>query len=257
MRRSAKLVSVILIAALFAGFFLLNGSAFADANGDKLQQMLEALGAPNPLPTKYGDAWARLDRGQLVFGSPLLVPGNEWKKAPPDMNGQDWQTANGVDLGHPGEEPRYLGFTAQGDFFSNDWFPIDAPDQIAPAKRQMITDPWSKGLCSDNPPGIPDYTWGVIKAALADYHEKIGFDNPWDGFAYNPAFKGQFDINTIKRYFKVLSEPKPGVTGAVRHWHYRNGVPWYDTITVNWDVLPNFILEDIDPGTQLARPGEI
>ncbi len=260
MRKTPKLMSVILIATLLAGLFLLSGSAFADTNSDKLQQMLEAMGLKNPKSSQYGDLWARLDRGQLVFGSPLLVPGNEWKKAPPDMNGQDWQTANGIDLGHPGEEPRYLGFTLQKDPFSNDWFPPDA-EPGTPAKRNMIAEPWNvksggKNLCSDNPQGISDYTWGVIKAALADYHEKIGFSNPQDGFAYNPAFKGQFDINTIKRYFKVLSEPKPGVTGAVREWHYRNGVPWYDTITVNWDVLPNFILEDIDPSTQLARPGE-
>jgi len=43
----------------------------------------------------------------------------------------------------------------------------------------------------------------------------------------------------------------------VRHWHNRGGGVYYDTITVRWDIIPDFIVENIDPGTQKAEPGKI
>ncbi|MCL6479838.1 MAG: hypothetical protein K6T65_15815 [Peptococcaceae bacterium] len=32
---------------------------------------------------------------------------------------------------------------------------------------------------------------------------------------------GNFSKDTLKDYFLVMAEPKPGLAGAVRHWHYR------------------------------------
>ncbi len=259
-----KLISVVLLTALLAGSFLFPASAMTEE--ERIRALVEALGVPDPMPSQYGTLKARFDRGQLVFGFPDQVPDNDWKKAATSWEGENREAIqkHHPDYGfnHSGQEPRYLGFTAQGDLFSNDWFPIDAPSQIAPAKRNMIANPWeqkSNGerLCKGNSDSISDYTWTVILAGLFEYHKTIGFDSASDGFAFNPAFKGKFDIDTINNYFKVLSEPQPGIAGAVRHWHYRGGVPYYDTITIGWEILPDFSIEKIEPGTDKARPGEV
>ncbi|OPX94462.1 MAG: hypothetical protein A4E53_00061 [Pelotomaculum sp. PtaB.Bin104] len=42
----------------------------------------------------------------------------------------------------------------------------------------------------------------------------------------------------------------------MRHWHNRDGGVYYDTITVRWDIIPDFIVESIDPGTQKAETGK-
>ncbi|HOV80915.1 MAG TPA: hypothetical protein PK728_12575 [Bacillota bacterium] len=122
----------------------------------------------------------------------------------------------------------------------------------------MIYQPWSENRCEWQDSGtISDYTWSVIQKTLQTYHNRIGFPGAGNSFANNPAFRG--DFSKIRDYFKVLAEPKPGLVGTVRHWHYRGGVPYYDTITVRWDIIPDFIVESIDPGVpqgQKAQTGQ-
>lgn len=248
--RGLKLFALAAVAALLAG--LLCSPAFA---GPDLQELLRLLGWPETrsieVDGKTITVSARLDRGQIVYGWPWDVPGNDWKEAP-----TSWQDDNNVDVGKPGREPRYLGYTAvRKELFSNDWFPSDAPNEVAPAKRQM------KKLAQvgqSNDTQFSDYTWAVIRGVLGEYHNVLGFENPKDGFAFNPAFSNEFDGDALSEYFKVLSAPMPGVTGAVRHWHYRKdlGGTYYDTITVRWDAVPDFIVETVDPGVEKAKPGE-
>ncbi|MCL6478407.1 MAG: hypothetical protein K6T65_08315 [Peptococcaceae bacterium] len=244
-----KKISVFsIILTLLAGFYFFPPfSASADDDGGgKLRRLLQAAS----LPAEIHGLQARLDRDQLVYGLPTDIPDNDWKPAP-----TSWEKDNGISLGHPGnQEPRYLGKTADWGDFSNDWFPDDAPNQTAPARRDIIAAPWKKGLTQGDNRGIPDITWGVIKSALQTYHRRIGFTGPADGFARNPAFQGDFD--KVRDCFKVLAEPRPGLAGAVRHWHVKDGSAWYDTITVKWDILPNFIVESIDPGTRKAEAGQ-
>jgi len=248
-----KTITVLILLALLAG---LSYSAAQAGGDDKLQKILQITG----LPAERGGFQARLDRGQFVYGLPADVPDNDWKPSPGDAFGRDWQTANGIDLGHPGEEPRYLGYAWTGDdLFTNDWFPIDAPNEVPPAERDMVAYPWDKGYCDSlNPDTISDTTWAIIKKTLARYHKRLGLPGS-EGFANNPAFSKNFDA--VKDYFKVLAEPRPGLTGAVRHWHYRAdlGGVYYDTITVQWSKFPDFITASIDPGVpqgQQAQTGQ-
>jgi len=252
--RKRILVAMLILALFFAGFSFSPSPVQAE-DGDKLQRILQILNLP---PERHG-LKARLDRGQIVYGLPTDVPGNDWKPAPPDADGKDWQTANGIDLGHPGKEPRYLGYSWDGvNLISNDWFPIDAPGWIPPAQRDMIERPWDQGLASGDNGDVSDATWAVIRKALQDYHKRLGFGDG-QGFFDNPAFKG--DPDAVRDYFKVLAEPEPGLVGTVRHWHYRHdlGGIYYDTITVRWDLIPDFIVESIDPGVpggQQVLPGQ-
>ncbi|MGQ9756504.1 MAG: Athe_2463 domain-containing protein, partial [Desulfotomaculales bacterium] len=226
-------------------------AAFA---GPNLQEMLRILRQSESIVVSGKTVSARLDRNQIVYGWPWDVPDNDWKKAP-----TSWQEDNGVNAGKPGQEPRYLGYTFEGELYTNDWFPIDAPNQVAPARRDMRT--LAQVGVEGNKDRVSDYTWGVIQSVLARYHRAIGFENDINSFIMNPSFlwpRGSFREETLTKYFKILSEPRPGVTGAVRHWHYRKdlGGIYYDTISIQWDVLPDFIVESIDPGTTKAKPGE-
>lgn len=246
-----KILTLFVVMTLLAGFYLFP----VEANNDKLQRILQITN----LPAEIGGLKARLDRDMLVYGLPTDIPNNDWKTEADEVT-TSWQEANGIDLGHPGkQEPRYLGRTSGGELLASDYFPDDAPNHVAPARRDMIAKPWKKGLSnSSNKDTISDYSWGVIVKALSSYHERVGYPGPENGFANNPAFYGNFNKDTLKDYFLVMAEPQPGLAGAVRHWHYRQdlGGIWYDPIFIRWDVLPNFIVESIDPGTQKAKPGE-
>ncbi|MDF9409495.1 MAG: hypothetical protein A4E52_00073 [Pelotomaculum sp. PtaB.Bin013] len=238
-----KLIAAFVLLTLLAGFSF----SEAQAGEDKLQKVLQI----NGLPAERWGLQARLDRGQIVYGLPTDIDSNDWKPAPPDADGNDWQKANGMDLGHPGEEPRYLGKTIDGSDFTNELFPMDAPDQIAPAQRDMIFQPWYENYCAlQNSNSYSDQTWSIIAKTLQTYNKRIGYPGAEDSFTNNPALKsGDFNV-TIRDYFKVLTEPEPGLTGTVRHWHNRSdlGGVYYETITVKWDVIPDFIVESIDPG---------
>ncbi|MCL6612765.1 MAG: hypothetical protein K6T66_14610 [Peptococcaceae bacterium] len=245
-----RILTLAVVMTLLAGFYLFP----AEAGNEKLQRILQITG----LPSEIGGLKARLDRDMLVYGLPSDIPDNDWKTEAQGVT-TSWQEANGIDLGHPGkQEPRYLGRTSGGNLLASDYFPDDAPNHVAPARRDMIDSPWKKGLCYGTGLTISDYSWGVIVRALMNYHELIGHPGPGNGFAGNPAFYGNFSKETLKDYFLVMAEPRPGIAGAVRHWHYRHdlGGIWYDPIFIRWDVLPNFIVKSIDPGTDKARPGE-
>ena len=205
-----KIIFYLLALALIAGVFVFPEPARAE--DDILRQILEVLKLLPEIKGNIGGKKitlkARFDRGQFVYGTPGQVPDNDWKHT-----GTSWEQDNGINLGHPQQEPRYLGYTIDGiDKFSNDWFPVDATF-IAPAKRKLIAEPWGKGLCKKNPDNLTDTGWGVIRAVLVNYHNAIGFQEK-AGFLHNPALK---DFSDVKKYFKVLARPLPGVTGAVRH----------------------------------------
>lgn len=233
---------------------LVTGFYFSPAqanNNDKLQRILQITGQA---AERHG-LEARLDRDLLVYGLPSDVPNNHWKPAL-----TSWEKDNDYkyNLGHPGnEEPRHLGKTFDWNNFANDYFPDDADYHVAPVLRDIIKEPWRRGYELNNNKNISNYSWGLIIKALATYHDRIGFEGDENGFANNPAFFGNFN-NNVRNYFKVLSEPRPGMAGAVRHWHCRHdlGGVWYDPIFIRWDILPNFMVESIDPGTQEALPGE-
>ena len=241
---------------LLTGFYFFPAKA---GDNDKLQRILEVTGLPPERTELVGveakTFKARLDRDLLVYGLPTDIPNNEWKPA-----STSWETDNNISLGYPGnQEPRYLGKTFDWNDFASDYFPDDAPNHVAPAKRDIIEFPWGKGYTESGNGNISDYSWGLIIKALASYHQRIqGFEGNENGFANNPAFWGNFSQDTVKDYFKVLDEPRPGLAGAVRHWHNRHdlGGIWYDVIFIRWDILPNFIVESIDPGADTARPGE-
>jgi len=242
-----RILTLAVAVTLLAGFYLFP----AEANTDKLQRILQITG----LPAEQRDGLkARLDRDMLVYGSPSDIPDNDWKPA-----STSWQEANGINLGKPGnQEPRFLGKTAEGDNLASDYFPDDAPNHIAPARRDMIKWPWERGLSYGTGLDVSDYTWGVIAKALSTYHERVGHSGPGNGFAANPAFRTGFNKDTLKDHFLVMAEPKPGMAGAVSHWHNRAdlGGVWYDPIFIRWDILPNFMVESIDPGTDKAQPGQ-
>ncbi|RJX20187.1 MAG: hypothetical protein C4575_07155 [Desulforudis sp.] len=264
-----RILCVIFVTALFAGLSL------SPAHAGLLEDLLAAGNLPAERTIRVGGEFitvkARLDRSnQLVYGLPTQVPGNDWKSTK-----TCWQSDNGVNVGRPNQEPRYLGYTGQGDLFSSEWFPIDATHHVPPSDRKMIEEPWDQDLTDTENLPISDYTWEVIMAALAEYHKLLGFADPefpgLKAFYHNPAFAGgKFNKETLNRYFKVLAEPRPGVAGAVRHWHNRSdlGGIFYDTIAIQWHVLPDFKVVDfpvyhgeivpvyLDPGTELAKPGE-
>jgi len=240
-----KKITVFLFITLFAGLYF----SPVQANS-KLQRILQITN----FPVEINGLEARLDRDLLVYGLPTDTPNNQWKPAP-----TSWEkdNQNKYNFGHPGnEEPRYLGKTIDWSNFANDYFPDDAEYHISPSKRNMIELPWHYDYEQSGNRDISDYSWGLIKEALSTYNQRIGFNDNKDGFANNPAFYSDFD--NVKKYFKVLAEPRPGMAGAVRHWHKREdlGGVWYDPIFIRWDILPNFIVEKIDPGTDRAKPGE-
>ncbi|MFZ5650841.1 MAG: Athe_2463 domain-containing protein [Bacillota bacterium] len=251
-----KLISFLVVITLFTtGLYFSPAQAGSDY---KLERILRITGmAPEQTDVIGKDVVtlkARLDRDLLVYGLPSDIPDNQWKPAP-----TSWEKDNGnkYNLGHPGnEEPRYLGKTFDWNDFANDYFPDDAEYHIAPARRSMIEKPWYRNLEIGDNGDISEYSWGLIIKALETYHQRIGFEDK-DGFANNPAFIGDFN-NNVKNYFKVLAEPRPGMAGAARHWHHRKdlGGVWYDPIFIRWDILPNFMVESIDPGTDKAQPGQ-
>jgi len=247
-----KILTLVLLVTLFTGLYFFPGQAVS--NYSKLQRVLLITG----MDSEKGGLKSRLDRDLLVYGLPSDVPNNQWKTESEGVV-TSWQNANGIDLGHPGkQEPRYIGYTFDGDLFASDYFPDDAPNHTAPAQRDIIKKPWDKYLASGENGDVSDYSWGIIIKALATYHNRIGFQDYQNSFANNSAFWGNFNKETVKDYFKVLAEPRPGLAGAVRHWHNRHdmGGIWYDVIFIRWDILPNFIVESIDPGTDRARSGE-
>lgn len=254
-----RILTLAVITTLLAGFYLFP----AEANNEKLQRILQITGLPaertDEIGSKFVTLKARLDRDMLVYGLPTDIPDNDWKTEADGVT-TSWQEANdGIDLGHPGkQEPRYLGKTAEWNDLASDYFPDDAPNHVAPARRDMIFRPWTKGLSQGPSLNVSDYSWGLIVKALETYHGRVGYLGPGNGFASNPAFQGNFNKDTLKDYFLVMAEPQPGLAGAVRHWHYRHdlGGVWYDPIFVRWDILPNFIVESIDPGTQKAEAGK-
>lgn len=240
-----KITVLLLTLTLFAGLYF---SPTLANSSDRLNRILEITG----LPAQLNGLKARLDRDMLVYGLPNDIPNNHWKPAP-----TSWERDNNRSIGYPGNlEPRYLGRTFDWGEFANDYFPDDAEYHVSPAKRNVIERPWQIGYEQCGNSEIPDYTWGLIKNALSTYHKRIGFQEDENSFTNNPALFGDFD--KVQDYFKVLAEPRPGLAGAVRHWHRRAdlGGVWYDPIFIRWDILPNFIVESIDPGTDRAQPGE-
>ena len=157
-----RILSLFTVITLFAGLFAT--PAFADENSwqstPPLQTFLSILGSPPytpsiPLPDG-STGWAHFDRGQLVYGFPWDVPSSDqdWKQAPADQYGDDWDTANELDSNqattsnsdwvgglqftpsHPGQEPRYIGYNVQGIEISNENFPIDASSNPIPAQMR-------------------------------------------------------------------------------------------------------------------------
>lgn len=258
-----RIITYFIVLTLLAGFSFSPAQAYESS---KLQNILQISDLPEKstvvIDGKSVTLEAHLDRGQFVYGLPNDIPDNDWKST-----STSWWGANkeylGIlepektkDLPRDNQEPRYLGFTwNRTDPFSNSWFPDDEPNKVSPAKRDMIDLPWKKGYCNDQGrDDFSDNTWGVIWNTLQPYHKHIGFDSDENSFINNPAFQGNDD--KVRDYFKVLAEPRPGLAGAVKHWHYRNGVAYYQTITVNWDIIPDFIVDDLDPGTEKAEPGK-
>ena len=149
-----------MIALLLAGLFAT--PAFADENSwqstPPLQTYLSILGQRHHsiynIARTEMTVWAHFDRGQLVYGFPWDVTSSdqEWKQAPADQYGDDWDTANELDSNqaptsnsdwvsglqftpsHPGQEPRYIGYNAARKEISNENFPIDASSNPIPAQ---------------------------------------------------------------------------------------------------------------------------
>ncbi len=172
-----RILSLLTITALLAGLFAT--PALADENSwqsnPTLQSFLNILGQPTNMQLPDGSTgWAHFDRGQSVYGFPWDVTDSaqEWKQAPADEHGDDWDTANALDSSqapsgnsawesglqftgsHPGQEPRYIGYDAAMNEISNENFPIDASSMPIPAQCQMIKEPWS------NISGDPNYLHG-------------------------------------------------------------------------------------------------
>jgi hypothetical protein len=241
--------------------------------------------------------WAHFDRGQLVYGFPWDVTDSaqEWKQAPADQYGDDWDTANAFDSSqapsgnsawesglrftgsHPGQEPRYIGYDAAMNEISNEGFPIDASSMPIPAQCQMIKEPWSNisgdpnylhgsgwpGGPNGSVSAVPGYAWGGIEGAIKDCYKQFWFTTAADSFVDNPIFSDQnggLSPTNIENYFELLTMPEPGVTGSVRFWHYVDGSPYYKTISIPWTVLPNYYVTDLKPfgtsGTTTAQYGE-
>lgn len=256
-----------ILCLVFALALLVAGPSPSPADTRLPEKVLDdLLKAGNLRPTIMVDGkthHARLDRNyQIVWGLPTDVPGNDWKNTE-----TCWQTETTFNVGKPNQEPRYLGYTHLGALFSNAWFPDDAPHLTAPADRKLIERPWKEGHTrgGDNT-GVSEDSWRIIIAALAEHHKTVGFPDD-KAFPLNPLFNNKFDQQTLSRYFKVLAEPRPGVAGAVRHWHHREdlGGVFYMTIVIEWQPIPDFIVVDLkddanlsflDPGTELAKPGE-
>jgi hypothetical protein len=261
--------------------------AFADENSwqstPPLQSYLSILGQPvsRTLPGETTNLWAHFDRDQLVYGFPWNVSSSdqEWKQASPDVNGDDWDTANELDSNqaltsnsawvnglqftpaNTGQEPRYLGYDAALNEISNENFPIDASSNPIPAQSVMIEFPWSSVGIDPNhgqpngsgwPNGgisaVPDYDWGVIKGAIQNCYAQFGFTDKEDSFAYNTTFSAQnngLSPTNIENYFELLTMPEPGVNGSVRFWHYDpdGSGPYYKTISIPWVVVPNYYVE--------------
>ena len=157
-----KILTLVLLVTLFTGLYFFPGQAVS--NYSKLQRVLLITG----MDSEKGGLKSRLDRDLLVYGLPSDVPNNQWKTESEGVV-TSWQNANGIDLGHPGkQEPRYIGYTFDGDLFASDYFPDDAPNHTAPAQRDMIKKPWDKYLASGENGDVSDYSWGLINRKLRD-----------------------------------------------------------------------------------------
>jgi hypothetical protein len=284
-----RIMSLFTTIALLAGLFAT--PAFAGENSwqstPPLQSFLNILGqqySPSMTLPDGTIAWARFDRGQLVYGFPWNVTSSdqEWKQASADVYGDDWDTANALDSlqassgsvwasglqftgSHPGQEPRYIGYDVNGIEISNENFPIDASSNPIPAQCQMIERPWTSVSEDPNkenrsgsgwpgrdndPSAVPDYAWGVIEGAIQDCYKQFGFTVATDSFAENSSFSAQnggLSPTNIENSFELLTMPEPGITGSVRFWHYIDGSPYYKTISIPWTVLPNYYVESIEP----------
>lgn len=271
-----KKLTVLILAVLIAQ--LIPVIAFGQNQDDLLYLLLERQASEMPRETSVDQIrtiqspaggkslQAHVIDGQLIYGTPMDVPNNDWKSTVTYVTHTSW-TGRNPDLAgnipskyHGNFEPRYLGYNIYKNKVSNDRYPEDSA-QIAPSKRNLIKNPWEQGICERNNDGISDEAWAVIAVAIAGYHKALANQGYPDfkndaGFEGNPALAGDFK-NRIRDYFKVLSVPRPGATGAVVEYHQTGKGVRYDTISVEWVAGPDFIVQSINPGVdKFALPGQ-
>jgi len=159
--------------------------------------------------------------GCLVYGGPEDVPGNQY------------------DLG----EYRYLGFTKNGDKYTNLGF---RPDSYANGKifeeENWIPNPWDNvpGIIKDENDGSSIYAQNIKHGIWIYYsggHNINGYN-----LAGESAYPDFWD--SIAQYVHILSPPTQYAWGIGRMWHYdESGFIWYMTVP----ILPMSLLPGNDP----------
>lgn len=132
----------------------------------------------------------------LIYGDPAKVPGNEQKAG-------EW---------------RYLGYTFDGNLFSNPYFPNDADSGRDAWQKDWVSLPWTVKAIADK--------YSLNKASLNDDDQA----DQWIG-QLTPAWPG-WDTSKLLDTLVILSPPGKDTPGAARGFHMVGGKLWYQTFVL-------------------------
>ncbi|MGB9812392.1 MAG: Athe_2463 domain-containing protein [Thermovenabulum sp.] len=138
------------------------------------------------------------DRGLLIYGSPF----GEVKEG----------------------RKRFLGYTMEGDYFTNEYFPDDLWKGGNLEDRNWIKEPWKQGL---------NFRGKQIQQNKIDGNTVLD-ESIKKGLAYFYEPDGKFSYSKSKlqwsQYVHVLQPPTKWTWGIGVAWHNMDGKTWYKTI---------------------------
>lgn len=184
------------------------------------------------------------DKGILVYGNYLSVPGNHSSDAVKDFK-TGTQTSPGVVLRGVNDgyysnpygdqnrgEWRYHGYDISGNPFSNINF-IDDGSGTKFNERDWIKAPWDN-IHNGNRPLKSTYNDAVTNSKYNSFvrsHTQTWIGNSLTGGIPLPGGKTDPEVY---QYLNVLSAPTPLTLGQGRMWHQKDdGSIWYQTLTVS------------------------
>lgn len=134
---------------------------------------------------------------KFVYGTPDDVDPN-------DVKGGEW---------------RYLGYTKDGNLFSNDRFPNDVNTGLRPWEKDWIKEPWNRGLCEKS-----EYN---RDPNAAEWLDTLG----WDEYEHVED-RVPLSGTNLQNYLAIQSPMTNHAPGSARGYHDFNGRILYQTFSL-------------------------
>ncbi|QUH21993.1 Athe_2463 domain-containing protein [Alkaliphilus sp. B6464] len=193
---------------------------WANIDISKLPNLPESISASGKTLKLNGFLLA--GRGLVAYGVPEDVPGNELKN----------------------DKYRYLGYSINGDKYTNPDFPPDAVSGTHAKDKKWIKHPWNDSRVQSSKYGIrnpsPIYVAGQFSTIAGWLERAIWHDASGTVYSYikddGVINRGQstrtYSTSEILHYFHVEAEPTDYTNGTIRGWHDTHGPLFYQTFTI-------------------------